>query len=99
MGIVYSNGTVTQGPILIGNVGFGGFTVLQAFSECGFSFQYAVSAPGSNATTNGDTGLLGVGRPGLSQISDTLQGSQFNSKTVLENVAYNSLAMSPNLNR
>ncbi|TDL13727.1 acid protease [Rickenella mellea] len=46
----YGDGTVAQGPILTANVTFGNFSVPQAF----------VSAPGSNATHNISTGLLGI---------------------------------------
>ncbi|TDL24668.1 acid protease [Rickenella mellea] len=74
--ITYGDGTVAQGSILIANVTFGNFSVPQAF----------ISAPGTNATTNGDTGLLGVGPPLLSAISNTLQTTTFSGKTLLENV-------------
>ncbi|TDL20611.1 acid protease [Rickenella mellea] len=72
----YGDGTVAQGPILTANVTFGNFSVPQAF----------ISAPGSNATHNISTGLLGVGPPGLSVISVTNQTTPFNGKTLLENI-------------
>ncbi|TDL18812.1 acid protease [Rickenella mellea] len=74
--LTYGDGTVAQGPILITNVTFGNFSVPQAF----------ISAPGTNATTNGDTGLLGVGPPSLSSIAATLQNSTFNGTTLIQNI-------------
>lgn len=63
-----SDGTVAAGPIMTGSVTFGDFTVTQAFGtslrpllQPPGSSNGSVSAPGSNATTNGDKGLLGVG--------------------------------------
>ena len=60
---------MAQGPILVGPVSFGDFKVeKQAFSESkifipGGTLLIAllVSAPGSNATTAPDRGLLGIG--------------------------------------
>ena len=63
------DGTVAQGPVLIGNVSVGTFSASQAFSESSIrdisrrsvNRFHSVSAPGSNATTFNDKGLLGVG--------------------------------------
>lgn len=60
---------MAQGPILVGPVQFGDFIVKeQAFSKSGSDCYSAeshlfplVSAPGSNATTAPDRGLLGIG--------------------------------------
>ncbi|KDQ56687.1 hypothetical protein JAAARDRAFT_36180 [Jaapia argillacea MUCL 33604] len=77
--ITYGDMTVAQGPILVGPVSFGNFTVAkQAF----------ISAPKSNATTSGDKGLLGVGPPGLSNVWKTLGAakSSYNGASFLDNV-------------
>lgn len=75
-GVVYGDGTSAAGPVLIGPVKFGDATVNSAF----------ISAPGSNATTNGDKGLLGVGPPSLSAIKQQLATTTFDGDTVLENI-------------
>ncbi|TDL13669.1 acid protease, partial [Rickenella mellea] len=72
----YVDQSVAAGSIFISNATFGDFTVPQAF----------ISAPGSNATHNIDTGLLGVGPPKLSLISTGLQSTAFNGATLLENI-------------
>ena len=41
---------------------------------------------GSNATTNNDQGLLGVGPPLLSAVEDALSGSKFDGQTLIENI-------------
>lgn len=46
----------------------------------------SVSAPGTNATTNQDKGLLGVGPPQLSSIVQALDSSKFNGDTLLDNI-------------
>jgi len=75
--IGYEDTTVAEGPILVGNVTFGTFTVAkQAF----------ISAPGSNATASGDKGLLGVGPPGLSNNMQSLTGTSYNGNAFLDNV-------------
>ncbi|KAL5531426.1 hypothetical protein ACEPAG_4303 [Sanghuangporus baumii] len=74
--ISYLDTTVAQGPVLIGNVTVGSFSASQAF----------ISAPGTNATTFGDKGLLGVGPPLLSQINHDLAGSSFDGSPFLQNV-------------
>ncbi|TDL18819.1 acid protease [Rickenella mellea] len=74
--IPYADGSIAQGPVLITNVTFGNFTVPQAL----------ISAPGSNATSNGDSGLLGLGPPSLSIIAFKLQGSSFNGASLLGNI-------------
>ncbi|KDQ56686.1 hypothetical protein JAAARDRAFT_194660 [Jaapia argillacea MUCL 33604] len=77
--LTYGDGSVAQGPIMVGPVSFGNFTVpKQAF----------ISAPKSNATTSGDKGLLGVGPPGLSSIWKTLGAakSSYNGASFLDNV-------------
>lgn len=75
-GLTYGDGTVAFGPVYFGSVTFGNFTVDQAF----------ISAPGTNATTNSDKGLLGVGPPLLSSISDALSRSSFDGDTLLDNI-------------
>ncbi|KAH8110313.1 aspartic peptidase domain-containing protein [Phellopilus nigrolimitatus] len=75
-GLSYGDGTVASGPVYVGDVTFGNFTVSQAF----------ISAPGTNATTNNDKGLLGVGPPLLSAIDEALAGSAFNGDTLLGNI-------------
>jgi hypothetical protein len=75
--ITYGDQTSATGPILIGNVTFGTFTVAQ---------QAFISAPGSNATTSGDKGLLGVGPPGLSNNLKSLSGTSYNGNSFLDNV-------------
>ncbi|TDL22932.1 acid protease [Rickenella mellea] len=74
--VPYGGGGVAQGPIEIGNVTLGPYTVTQAL----------ISAPGTNATSDGDKGLLGVGPPGTSQISIALNATTFQGKTVMENI-------------
>ncbi|KAL5537140.1 hypothetical protein ACEPAF_963 [Sanghuangporus sanghuang] len=74
--ISYLDSTVAQGPVLIGNVTIGSFSASQAL----------ISAPGANATTYGDKGLLGVGPPLLSQINNDLTGTSFDGSPFLQNV-------------
>ena len=71
------------GPILVGDVTLGGFTVKnQAF----------ISAPGSNATILGDNGILGVGPPRLSYTVDQLRNkkSKFDRSSFLAKVCLDS---------
>ncbi|KDQ56688.1 hypothetical protein JAAARDRAFT_36181 [Jaapia argillacea MUCL 33604] len=77
--IGYGDGTVATGPILVGSVDFGNFTV---------SKQAFISAPGSNATTSGDTGLLGVGPPALSNILTVLEleNSSYSGASFIDNI-------------
>ncbi|KAL5521820.1 hypothetical protein ACEPAF_2568 [Sanghuangporus sanghuang] len=77
-GLTYGDDTVAQGPVYVGEITFGDFTVDSAF----------ISAPGTNATTNNDKGLLGVGPPQLSSIFQTLSGTPYESfgMTLLGNV-------------
>ncbi|THH09569.1 hypothetical protein EW145_g1912 [Phellinidium pouzarii] len=75
-GLSYSDGTVAEGPLYVGNVTFGNFTVNQAF----------ISAPGTNATTNQDRGLLGVGPPLLSTVQSALANTIYNGDTLMNNV-------------
>ncbi|TCD64731.1 hypothetical protein EIP91_003687 [Steccherinum ochraceum] len=73
----YGDGTVAQGPVLIGEVRIGDFVVeKQAF----------ITAPGTNATSVGDQGLLGVGPPGLSRINNSLANSSYNGAPLLSNL-------------
>ncbi|KAI5119387.1 hypothetical protein M0805_001061 [Coniferiporia weirii] len=74
--ITYSDGTSASGQVCIGNVTFGEFTVSQAF----------ISAPGSNAVTNRDNGLLGVGPSLLSVVNDSLWRTEYNGNTLLNNI-------------
>ncbi|TDL20329.1 acid protease [Rickenella mellea] len=74
--VPYGDGSIAQGPIEIGNVTVGPYTVTQAL----------ISAPGTNATENGDKGLMGVGLPGISQVSVALNATNFQGKTVMENI-------------
>ncbi|TDL21727.1 acid protease [Rickenella mellea] len=75
--ITYVDLTSAEGPVLIANVTFGNVTVPSAF----------ISAAGSNATLNGDAGVIGVGPPTLSRIARTLKNTTFNGKTPLENAS------------
>ncbi|TDL23449.1 acid protease [Rickenella mellea] len=59
------DGTLAQGEILFANVTFGNFTVPQPF----------ISAQGSNASVNGDTGRLGMAGPRLSTVASTVGGA------------------------
>ncbi|EJD05356.1 acid protease [Fomitiporia mediterranea MF3/22] len=68
-GLTYGDGTVAQGPVYVGPITFGNFTVNSAF----------ISAPGTNATTNQDKGLLGVGPPQLSSITQALAKTPYES--------------------
>lgn len=47
-----------------------------------------VSAPGTNATTNNDNGLLGVGPPNLSAIKEALDNTNFEEEgnTLIDNI-------------
>ncbi|KDQ56689.1 hypothetical protein JAAARDRAFT_36184 [Jaapia argillacea MUCL 33604] len=78
-GITYGDGDVAQGPIYLAPVQFGDFTVAkQAF----------ISAPGSNATTAGDGGLLGLGAPGMSNVAKYLKNynSAYDGSSLLDNI-------------
>ncbi|OCH94610.1 acid protease [Obba rivulosa] len=75
--VQYLDTTEAAGPILLGPVQFGDFVVQnQAF----------LSAPGTNATTDGDRGLFGIGPPSLSQITQTLDGTSIDGYTLLDNI-------------
>ncbi|EMD36871.1 hypothetical protein CERSUDRAFT_114789 [Gelatoporia subvermispora B] len=75
--VTYLDTTQAAGPILVGPAQFGDFLVEnQAF----------LSAPGTNATTDGDKGLFGIGPPSLSNIAQTLNGSDYNGNTLLANI-------------
>lgn len=105
-----SDTTVAAGPILIGEVTIGDFTVQkQAFSKNHAHMPTnrlltgsTVSAPGTNATTSNDKGLLGLGpyvfilsnqgtahRPdsrALSSIDDSLKNTSYNGNPLLDNI-------------
>lgn len=76
--ITYGDGTVASGKVLIGDVTLGDFTTKQAF----------ISAPGTNATTLNDKGLLGLGPPLLSRIFSDIhqQASSLNGQPFLSNI-------------
>ncbi|TDL16305.1 acid protease [Rickenella mellea] len=63
--VTYDDGTLAQGEITLANVTFGNFTVPQPF----------ISAQGSNASVNGDTGRLGMAAPALSGVANTVGGA------------------------
>ncbi|OBZ78594.1 Aspartic protease [Grifola frondosa] len=75
--ITYLDTTQASGDVLLAPVSWGEFIVYdQAF----------ISAPGTNATSGGDKGLLGIGPPSLSSVADSLNGSSFNGASFLDNV-------------
>ncbi|KAH9915321.1 aspartic peptidase domain-containing protein [Fomitopsis serialis] len=75
---VYGDGTSAGGEIVLGNVTFGEFTVVN---------QALVLAPGSNATDDGIVqGILGVGPYGGSMIQKKLNGTAYNGQNFLTNV-------------
>ncbi|TFY63919.1 hypothetical protein EVJ58_g2958 [Rhodofomes roseus] len=75
---VYGDGSSAGGEIVLGNVTFGEFTVVN---------QALVLAPGSNATGGGLVqGLLGVGPYDGSKIYQTLNGTAYNGQNFLTNV-------------
>ncbi|PAV20460.1 NADP+-dependent D-mannitol dehydrogenase [Pyrrhoderma noxium] len=76
-GLTYGDGTVAFGPVYFGSVTLGNFTVDQAF----------ISAPGTNATTNSDKGLLGYD-------GDTLLDNIFSSEPGLPQLTTFSLSRS-----
>ncbi|KZT69430.1 acid protease [Daedalea quercina L-15889] len=81
-GTAYVDGTSAGGEIVLGNVTFGEFTVVN---------QALVLAPGSNATYEGlMQGVLGVGPYGGSQIYNTLNGTPYNGQNLVTNI-FNSL--------
>jgi len=75
--ITYGDHTVAQGPIVLTSVSFGDFSVAN---------QALISAPGTNATSNGDKGLLGVGAPPLSVINTILSNTSYDGQSFLDNV-------------
>ncbi|KDQ58215.1 hypothetical protein JAAARDRAFT_206888 [Jaapia argillacea MUCL 33604] len=83
--IGYVDGSFARGPILVGSVQFGDYTVEN---------QTFISAPGSNALHSGDKGLLGLGPPGLSTTATTLAeleslgllNSTYNPASFLDNI-------------
>ncbi|KAH9917043.1 aspartic peptidase domain-containing protein [Fomitopsis serialis] len=76
--IGYVDGSSATGPIVLGNVSFGEFTV---------SGQAFINAPGSNATSAGfDRGLLGVGPPFASSVFNELINTTYDGLPFLVNV-------------
>jgi len=76
-GVVYGDGGLADGEVMITQVQFGDFVVDQ---------QAFINAPGSNATSVGDLGILGIGPPPLASIKTALANSSFNSNYFLQNV-------------
>ncbi|KZT07621.1 acid protease [Laetiporus sulphureus 93-53] len=76
--VAYVDTSAASGPIVLGNVSLGEFTVNgQAF----------INAPGSNASYDGiDVGLLGVGPPSLSSVFNHLVNSSYDGFPFLVNV-------------
>ncbi|KAI0786809.1 aspartic peptidase domain-containing protein [Abortiporus biennis] len=75
--IGYGDGTVAAGDIYVAPVKFGDFTIKkQAF----------INAPRSNATANNDKGLLGIGPPNLSIISNGLVNSSYDGSSLMQNI-------------
>ncbi|KAI0786810.1 aspartic peptidase domain-containing protein [Abortiporus biennis] len=75
--IEYVDRSIAEGDIYVATVKFGDFTIeKQAF----------INSPGTNATTNNDKGLLGLGPPPLSIIFEKLANTSYDGSPVTQNI-------------
>ncbi|KAI0701485.1 aspartic peptidase domain-containing protein [Cytidiella melzeri] len=75
--IGYLDTTYATGDVYIAAAQFGNYSIPQ---------QAFINAPGSNATSDNDRGLLGLGPSEISQVQKQLNGSAFNGQTVMYNL-------------
>ncbi|EKM50641.1 uncharacterized protein PHACADRAFT_152796 [Phanerochaete carnosa HHB-10118-sp] len=75
--VAYGDRTVASGDIFLAPAQLGNFSIpAQAF----------ISAPGTNATSDNDLGLMGLSSKNLSQIYERLQNTTFGGLPVLYNI-------------
>ena len=56
---------------------------------------FEVSAPGSNATSDSDKGLMGLGAPEISSVAVALNGTRFDGSPALVNLFATNPSLSP----
>ncbi|KAI0091518.1 aspartic peptidase domain-containing protein [Irpex rosettiformis] len=83
--ISYEDMTEARGNILLSAMQFGNFTIPQ---------QAFINANGSNATSDGDLGLLGLSSKNISNVYRKLNDTSFNGETVMNNLfsAYSNIS-------